>query len=184
MGTMVAEELRAPQIPIANSSTKEPCHDSATTIETWDGPDDPGDPFNWPLRKKWWATGLGLLASTRKAIDLVDTDLGPHLHVPVRIEDVRKLASPSHRDTDPSAPTVGSAPEALKDRNHIAIGVGQWTRATHPIAVRTIPANRVEEVMIADEKTGMGTDHTGAVRVESTQVLRLGNCIGAALHLK
>ncbi|KAF3898031.1 MFS general substrate transporter [Trichophyton interdigitale] len=63
MGTMVAEELRAPQIPIANSSTKEPCHDSATTIETWDGPDDPGDPFNWPLRKKWWATGLGLLAS-------------------------------------------------------------------------------------------------------------------------
>lgn len=32
-------------------------------IVAWNGPDDPQDPFNWPLRKKWWATGLGLLAS-------------------------------------------------------------------------------------------------------------------------
>ncbi|PYH97624.1 putative MFS multidrug transporter [Aspergillus ellipticus CBS 707.79] len=29
----------------------------------WSEPDDPRDPFNWPLWKKWWATGLGLLAS-------------------------------------------------------------------------------------------------------------------------
>jgi len=32
-------------------------------IVTWDGPDDPRDPFNWPLRKKWLAIGLGLFAS-------------------------------------------------------------------------------------------------------------------------
>ncbi|KAK8061996.1 Major facilitator superfamily domain- general substrate transporter [Apiospora phragmitis] len=30
---------------------------------TWDGPDNPQDPFNWPPRKKWWTVGLGLLAS-------------------------------------------------------------------------------------------------------------------------
>ncbi len=32
-------------------------------VVTWDGPDDPRDPFNWPLRKKWLAIGLGLFAS-------------------------------------------------------------------------------------------------------------------------
>jgi MFS family permease len=32
-------------------------------IVTWNGPDDPEDPFNWPIRKKWWSVGLGLLAS-------------------------------------------------------------------------------------------------------------------------
>ncbi|KAK8075405.1 MFS general substrate transporter [Apiospora hydei] len=32
-------------------------------VVTWDDPDDPQDPFNWPLRKKWCAVALGLLAS-------------------------------------------------------------------------------------------------------------------------
>jgi MFS family permease len=32
-------------------------------IVTWDGPDDPQDPFNWSVRKKWWTVGLSLLAS-------------------------------------------------------------------------------------------------------------------------
>ena len=32
-------------------------------IVNWDGLDDPQDPFNWPLRKKWWAIGIGLFAS-------------------------------------------------------------------------------------------------------------------------
>ncbi|KAH8676426.1 major facilitator superfamily domain-containing protein [Tricladium varicosporioides] len=40
-----------------------PCPDPEIIIVTWDGPEDPRDPFNWPLRKKWWAVGLGLLAS-------------------------------------------------------------------------------------------------------------------------
>ncbi|KAI0968365.1 putative MFS multidrug transporter [Xylaria arbuscula] len=38
-------------------------HDTDAIFVTWDGPDDPQDPFNWPLWKKWWAVGLGLLAS-------------------------------------------------------------------------------------------------------------------------
>ncbi|KAK2597322.1 hypothetical protein QQS21_006096 [Conoideocrella luteorostrata] len=38
-------------------------HESNIVIVTWDGPDDPRDPFNWPLWKKWWAVGLGLIAS-------------------------------------------------------------------------------------------------------------------------
>ena len=41
----------------------DPCLDSDTLVVTWDGPNDPQDPFNWPLRKKWWAIGLGLSAS-------------------------------------------------------------------------------------------------------------------------
>ncbi|MCJ1314033.1 hypothetical protein MMC25_007713, partial [Agyrium rufum] len=32
-------------------------------LVTWDGPEDPRDPFNWPLRKKWRVVGFGLLAS-------------------------------------------------------------------------------------------------------------------------
>jgi len=32
-------------------------------VVTWDGPDDPQDPFNWSVQKKWWTVGLGLLAS-------------------------------------------------------------------------------------------------------------------------
>ena len=32
-------------------------------VVTWDGPDDPEDPYNWPPRKKWQAMGLGLVAS-------------------------------------------------------------------------------------------------------------------------
>ncbi|KAK7985594.1 MFS multidrug transporter [Apiospora saccharicola] len=35
----------------------------AAEIVTWDGPDDPQDPFNWPAWKKWWTVGLGLVAS-------------------------------------------------------------------------------------------------------------------------
>lgn len=120
---------------------------------------------------------------TRKAINLIDTDLGPHLHIPVRVEDAPKPAAPSHRDTGLQAPTVGNAPKAPEDGNHVVIGAGQWTRVTHPIAVRTIPENRVEEAVIADEMTGMGIGHTDAVRAGNTQLLRLGNHIGAILHL-
>lgn len=32
-------------------------------LVTWNGPDDPEDPFNWPLQKKWLVIGLGLFAS-------------------------------------------------------------------------------------------------------------------------
>ncbi|KAE8164278.1 major facilitator superfamily domain-containing protein [Aspergillus tamarii] len=40
-----------------------PTYSADVTTICWNGPDDPQDPFNWPLWKKWWATGLGLLAS-------------------------------------------------------------------------------------------------------------------------
>ncbi|KZF23469.1 MFS general substrate transporter [Xylona heveae TC161] len=55
--------LETTKHPVPSSSTKGPHHDPDTVIVTWDGPDDPQDPFNWPLRKKWWTTGLGLVAS-------------------------------------------------------------------------------------------------------------------------
>ncbi|KAK2865164.1 hypothetical protein FQN49_003849 [Arthroderma sp. PD_2] len=56
-------ELEISKHPVVSSSAKEPCYDPGTVIVTWDGPDDPQDPFNWPVQKKWRATGLGLLAS-------------------------------------------------------------------------------------------------------------------------
>ncbi|KAK9488482.1 MFS general substrate transporter [Lipomyces starkeyi] len=57
------DELKTTKHPVPGSPTEGPCHDPDTVVVTWDGPDDPQDPFNWPLRKKWWATGLGLVAS-------------------------------------------------------------------------------------------------------------------------
>ncbi|KAK9315179.1 MFS general substrate transporter [Lipomyces starkeyi] len=57
------DELKTTKHPVPGLPTEGPCHDPDTVIVTWDGPDDPQDPFNWPLRKKWWATGLGLVAS-------------------------------------------------------------------------------------------------------------------------
>ncbi|KAH6665504.1 MFS multidrug transporter [Halenospora varia] len=60
---IVMDELKITEHSAPHSPTEGPCHDSDIAIVTWDGPDDPRDPFNWPLRKKWWAVGLGLLAS-------------------------------------------------------------------------------------------------------------------------
>ncbi|KAE8397654.1 major facilitator superfamily domain-containing protein [Aspergillus pseudonomiae] len=47
----------------SDSVPEGPIHTTDITIVSWNGPDDPQDPFNWPSWKKWWATGLGLLAS-------------------------------------------------------------------------------------------------------------------------
>ncbi|KAH7007171.1 putative MFS multidrug transporter [Ilyonectria destructans] len=42
---------------------KVPSHPQETRVLEWEGPDDPGNPFNWPQRKKWLVTGLGLFAT-------------------------------------------------------------------------------------------------------------------------
>lgn len=34
-------------------------------IVTWDGPHDPENPKNWPFRRKWMATIIGILSSWR-----------------------------------------------------------------------------------------------------------------------
>jgi len=46
-----------------NESLKAEAQHSDIIIVTWDGPNDPRDPFNWPTSRKWWAVGLGLFAS-------------------------------------------------------------------------------------------------------------------------
>ncbi|KKA29471.1 hypothetical protein TD95_003408 [Thielaviopsis punctulata] len=49
--------------PLENVRTNEgPAPEESHSL-SWDGPDDPKDPFNWPLWKKWMATGLGLFAT-------------------------------------------------------------------------------------------------------------------------
>ncbi|ETN40069.1 uncharacterized protein HMPREF1541_04344 [Cyphellophora europaea CBS 101466] len=47
------------------SAALRPCTSSRVSTHTldWAGPDDPQNPFNWRLRKKWIATALALLAS-------------------------------------------------------------------------------------------------------------------------
>ncbi|OCL14726.1 MFS general substrate transporter [Glonium stellatum] len=57
------DELKTTKHPVPGSPTEGPYHDPDAVIVTWDGPDDPQDPFNWPLRKKRWAIGLALFAS-------------------------------------------------------------------------------------------------------------------------
>ncbi|PQE19315.1 MFS multidrug transporter protein [Rutstroemia sp. NJR-2017a BVV2] len=49
--------------PASDSPSEDPWHAPDITLIIWDGPDDPEDPFNWSVRKKWWTVGLGLLAS-------------------------------------------------------------------------------------------------------------------------
>ncbi|KAK6828476.1 MFS multidrug transporter [Apiospora arundinis] len=53
------DEALGPQEHDSEGSDRDP----PTIIVTWDGPDDPQDPFNWPLWKKWGVVGLGLVAS-------------------------------------------------------------------------------------------------------------------------
>ncbi|KAH8597091.1 major facilitator superfamily domain-containing protein [Bisporella sp. PMI_857] len=57
------DKLKITEQSAPHSPAEGPRHDPDIVIVTWDGPDDPRDPFNWPLQKKWWAVGLGLLAS-------------------------------------------------------------------------------------------------------------------------
>lgn len=35
-------------------------------IVTWDGPHDPENPKNWPFRRKWMATIIGILSFLRR----------------------------------------------------------------------------------------------------------------------
>ncbi|RDW57448.1 hypothetical protein BP6252_13786 [Coleophoma cylindrospora] len=46
-----------------NTSSRGSSNDPDIIVLTWDGPNDPENPFNWPLWKKWWVTGLGLFAT-------------------------------------------------------------------------------------------------------------------------
>ncbi|KAK8016768.1 MFS multidrug transporter [Apiospora rasikravindrae] len=55
-------ELKSDGPETPSLGPKETSPDAAVVV-TWDGPDDPQDPFNWLPWKKWWAVGLGLIAS-------------------------------------------------------------------------------------------------------------------------
>ncbi|PWY66038.1 MFS general substrate transporter [Aspergillus sclerotioniger CBS 115572] len=54
------DELETIKPPIP---TEAPSNNPDILTVTWDGSNDPQDPFNWPLNKKWRATALGLTAS-------------------------------------------------------------------------------------------------------------------------
>ncbi|KAE8385306.1 major facilitator superfamily domain-containing protein [Aspergillus alliaceus] len=60
---VVMDDFAKPDHSTPYSPTKGSCHDPDVLIVNWDGPDDPQDPFNWSVGKKWWTVGLGLLAS-------------------------------------------------------------------------------------------------------------------------
>ncbi|KAF5856043.1 hypothetical protein ETB97_007986 [Aspergillus alliaceus] len=60
---IVTDDCKATKTPALFSHPKGPCYDPETIVLTWDGPNDPGNPANWSLRKKWAATGVGLFAT-------------------------------------------------------------------------------------------------------------------------
>ncbi|KAJ3567766.1 hypothetical protein NPX13_g6658 [Xylaria arbuscula] len=61
INTQICDE--ADLMPDTHLKELELCPNTGATLVTWDGLDDPQDPFNWPLWRKWWAIGLGLVAS-------------------------------------------------------------------------------------------------------------------------
>ncbi|KAF2151527.1 putative MFS multidrug transporter [Myriangium duriaei CBS 260.36] len=46
-----------------STSAKLPRGSPPATLVTWNGSEDPDDPYNWTTRKKWLTIGLGMLAS-------------------------------------------------------------------------------------------------------------------------
>ncbi|KAI9703096.1 MAG: hypothetical protein M1820_005968 [Bogoriella megaspora] len=59
----VMDNLRAASHHFHGSDSKRSNRPSDTVIVTWDGPDDPQDPFNWTLPRKRAVIGLALFAS-------------------------------------------------------------------------------------------------------------------------
>ncbi|KAJ5507793.1 hypothetical protein N7527_009936 [Penicillium freii] len=57
------DEPKIDLYPVLGSRTEGLSFAQERVIVTWDGENDPNDPYNWPLWKKWQATGIGLLAS-------------------------------------------------------------------------------------------------------------------------
>lgn len=45
------------------------CIDDSVVVVDWSGPEDPENPFNWPTRRKWFATSLALLATFSSIIN-------------------------------------------------------------------------------------------------------------------
>ncbi|KAK6063637.1 major facilitator superfamily transporter [Seiridium cupressi] len=54
-----------------SKSTSQPPNprDEDVIVVDWAGPADPGNPFNWSTKRKWLATGLGLLATFSSIIN-------------------------------------------------------------------------------------------------------------------
>lgn len=55
-------------------------------VVAWDGDNDTNDPYNWPLWKKWQATGIGLLASficsmNGTILTVAHTAIGEEFHI-------------------------------------------------------------------------------------------------------
>lgn len=46
-----------------------PSNDESVVVVDWSGPEDPENPFNWPTRRKWFATSLALLATFSSIIN-------------------------------------------------------------------------------------------------------------------
>ncbi|KAI9739906.1 MAG: hypothetical protein M1818_004962 [Claussenomyces sp. TS43310] len=61
--SIVMDELKPAEHQEPGSHNERSCHSPDIVVLTWDGRDDPRDPFNWPLRKKLRVIGLALFAS-------------------------------------------------------------------------------------------------------------------------
>ncbi|KOS44939.1 hypothetical protein ACN38_g4133 [Penicillium nordicum] len=80
------DELDIDLYPISGSHTEGLCFAQESMIVTWDGDDDPEDPYNWSFWKKWQATGIGLLASfvcsmNGTILTVAHTAIGEEFHI-------------------------------------------------------------------------------------------------------
>ncbi|KAL5041203.1 major facilitator superfamily domain-containing protein [Aspergillus fruticulosus] len=60
---IITNTAKATKTPAPFSHPQGPCYDPETIVLTWDGPNDPANPVNWPTWKKWAVTGIGLFAT-------------------------------------------------------------------------------------------------------------------------
>ncbi|KAJ5506928.1 Major facilitator superfamily domain general substrate transporter [Penicillium expansum] len=80
------DELEIDGYPVSGSRAEGPCFAQEIVIVRWDGEDDPEDPYNWPIRKKWQVTGIGLLASfvcslNGTILTVAHTAIGEEFHI-------------------------------------------------------------------------------------------------------
>lgn len=84
--------------PVQDGGQDVPIYDAEPEVVDWNGPDDPENPYNWSLRRKWMVTAVGILATfvvpmagtmITVAADAINVEFGvsdaqfPHSYWPV-----------------------------------------------------------------------------------------------------
>ncbi|KAK8216527.1 major facilitator superfamily domain-containing protein [Phyllosticta capitalensis] len=64
MATMsITETIPLSELPSTKTQTPEPPRDRDSRIVDWEGPNDPANPYNWSVKKKWLITAISIVAT-------------------------------------------------------------------------------------------------------------------------